>query len=79
MILFFLLEIFIVWGLFKGQKWSIILLVILYGFGTIGAIFQIQENIVSAIVNVVLLIFTVQCWRHLFYGKKRVSRKEISD
>ncbi len=67
--LLFVLNFFITRGLYKGQKWSVILVLIFTALGFIGA--AVEVKIASIIINGLLIWAEIFCLRHPFYGKKK--------
>ena len=67
-ILLFVLQVFITRGLFKGQKWSVILLLIFSIFGILDAL--TSKAIITILINVFIIYAEYVCLKHPFYAAK---------
>lgn len=72
---FIILEVFVIRGIFNGQLWSIIAVIVISGLGLLSAITDIftggpAQGIVSSVINIVILYLAVPCLKQPFYNKK---------
>ncbi len=69
LLFFFILGIFIVRGLFKGQKWVLIVSLIFSALGVIQLVFNF--SLFSALLMVLFIYLEIACLIHPFYGGKK--------
>jgi len=69
LLFFFILGIFIVRGLFKGQKWVIIISLLFSALNMAQLIFNF--NIFSALMLALFLYLEITCLLHPFYNRKK--------
>jgi hypothetical protein len=69
LIIYLIVGIFITKGLFKGKKWTIILLFIFSLIGLPLAIFDF--TLLSLIITAIFIYLEVSCLQHPFYNKKK--------
>ncbi|MCD6109209.1 hypothetical protein J7J83_00380 [bacterium] len=68
-ILFFILGIFITVGIFKGQKWAIIVSIIFTVLALLSSFSQGVQYL-SLALNAFVLYLEIMCVKHPFYNKK---------
>jgi hypothetical protein len=69
LLFFFILGIFIVRGLFKGQKWAVIISLVFSALGVIQLVFNF--DLFSALLTALFLYLEISCLLHPFYGGKK--------
>ena len=69
LLFFFVLEIFIVRGLFKGQKWVIILSLIFSAMSAVQLV--LNFDLFSALIIALFVYLEIACLLHPFYGGKK--------
>jgi hypothetical protein len=69
LLFFFILGIFIVRGLFKGQKWVIIISLIFSALSAIQLVFNF--DVFSALLVALFIYLEISCLLHPFYGGKK--------
>ncbi|PCH93051.1 MAG: hypothetical protein COB85_07555 [Bacteroidetes bacterium] len=75
---FVFLAYYVTRGVFRGQKWSVVFLTILYGLSVASAVTSLPQSAVSMIISALLLWMGIVCWKHPFYNPKQnaVSQPE---
>jgi len=63
------LELFVVIGLFKGQKWVIILSIVFSVLALLGGFYP-KFSILTLLLNAFMLYLEYVCLKHPFYNKK---------
>jgi hypothetical protein len=72
---FFILEIFVTIGLFKGKKWAIITMLIFASFDLMVTVFTF--NLLSFIILVIFFYLEITCLAHPFYKSKKYIKNTL--
>jgi len=69
-----LLQIFIIIGIFKGQRWTMFISIVFIVMNLISALvpnFNLTTSLAALIFHAALMYFPVSCLLHPFYGGKK--------
>lgn len=64
----FIIGVFMTMGIFKGQRWSIIVAIVLTVLGILGSLSDISNNIGAIVINGGVLWLEIVCLKHPYYG-----------
>lgn len=63
----FVLGIFVTKGLFSGQRWTVILMMVFTVLGLLSAFGSLRYSIAPLAINALMLWAEVMCYKHPFY------------